>query len=223
MVNNFYSLTFDQLVKLFGKMTENKKDNTEEKILNAAHEVFIKKGMDGTRMQEIADTAGINKALLHYYFRTKQKLFEAIFKTAFKKIFPKIEEMVRADIPIEDKLGTFIDKYIDILLKNPYLPSFILKEINRDPEFIANTIKNLGVNPDIVFQLFEKEMKAGNIRKMDPRELMVNMLALSIFPFAARPLMKAVFFKNDKKAYNEFLKNRKTTVKEFILNSILIK
>jgi len=203
-------------------MTEKKKDNTEEKILNAAHEVFIKKGMDGTRMQEIADTAGINKALLHYYFRTKQKLFEAIFQTAFKKIFPKIEKMVLADIPIEDKLGAFIDKYIDILLKKPYLPTFILKEINRDPEFIANTIKSLGMNPEIVFQLFEKEMEAENIRKMDPRELMVNILSLSVFPFAARPLMKALFFENNKKGYNEFLKKRKTTVKIFILNSILI-
>jgi len=203
-------------------MNDIKKDNTEEKILNAAHEVFIKKGMDGTRMQEIADTAGINKALLHYYFRTKQKLFEAIFKKVFKQIFPKIETFVFSERPIEEKIATFVDNYIDILLKNPFLPTFILKEINRDPRFLASVIKSQGINPNQVFAMFEKEMELGNIRKMDPRELLVNLLGLAIFPFAAKPLMQIMFFDNDKKAYNNFLKQRKETVKRFVLDSILI-
>ncbi len=200
-----------------------KKDNTEEKILEAAHSVFVQKGMDGTRMQEIADTAGINKALLHYYFRTKQKLFEAIFKKVFQQIFPKIEFLILSDQPIEEKLGFFIDQYIDVLLKNPFIPIFILKEINRDPEFLATVMKKQGINPNQIFTMFEKEMEAGKIRKMDPRELMVNVLGLSIFPFAAKPLMKLMLFENDKKAYAQFLENRKTTVKDFVLNSILLK
>ncbi len=204
-------------------MTELKKDNTEEKILNAAHTVFVQKGMDGTRMQEIADTAGINKALLHYYFRTKQKLFEAIFKQVFKQVFPKIESLILSDKPIEEKLGIFIEHYIDVLLKNPFLPTFILKEINRDPEFLASVIKSQGINPSQIFAMLEKEMEAGKIRKMDPREIMVNLLGLSIFPFAAKPLMQLVFFDNDKKAYKQFLENRKSTVKDFVLNSILLK
>jgi len=204
-------------------MNEIKKDNTEERILKAAHTVFIRKGMDGSRMQEIADEAGINKALLHYYFRTKQKLFEAIFTKVFRQIFPKIETLILSDKPIEEKLGIFIDNYIDLLLRNPFLPTFILKEINRDPEFLALVIKNNGINPTMLFEMFEKEMEAGAIRRMNPRELMINLLALSIFPFAAKPLMSLVFFENDKKAYKQFLINRKTTVKEFVLNSILIK
>lgn len=199
-----------------------KKDNTEEKILNAAQTVFIQKGMDGSRMQEIANEAGINKALLHYYFRTKQKLFEAIFKKVFKQIFPKIETFILSDLPIEEKLGVFIDNYIDLLIKNPYFPAFILKEINRDPDFFASVFKSQGINPTHIFEMFEKEMEAGRIRKMDPRDLMINLLGLSIFPFAAKPLMKIMFFENDNKAYNQFLENRKTTVKEFVLNSILI-
>jgi AcrR family transcriptional regulator len=204
-------------------MSTIKKDNTEERILHAAQEVFIQKGMDGTRMQEIADTAGINKALLHYYFRTKQKLYEAIFTKVFKQVFPKIELFVLSDRPIEEKLEVFIENYIDVLLKNPYLPTFILKEINRDPEFLASVLKSQGINPSQIFEMFEKEIEAGNIRKMDPRELMVNLLALSIFPFAAKPLMQLMLFENDKKAYKQFLQNRKTTVKEFVLNSILLK
>lgn len=204
-------------------MNEIKKDNTEEKILNAAQNVFIQKGMDGARMQEIANEAGINKALLHYYFRSKQKLFEAIFRQVFKQIFPDIQEFILSDKPVEEKVGTFIEKYIDLLMKNPFLPSFILKEIHRDPEFLATVIKSAGVNPQSIFKMFEKEMEAGNIQKMDPRDLMINILGLSIFPFAAKPLMQIMFFENDKKAYNNFLKQRKETVKNFILNSILQK
>ncbi len=204
-------------------MSEIKKDNTEDKILEAAQTVFIKKGMDGSRMQEIADEAGINKALLHYYFRTKQKLFEAIFKKVFKQIFPNLEAFIYSDRPIKEKLEIFIDKYISLLLKNPFLPAFILKEIHRDPEFLASVIKSTGVKPNALFSMFEKEMNAGNIRRMDPKDLLINMLALSVFPVAAKPLMQIMFFENDKRAYNDFLVKRKESVKEFIFNSILTK
>ncbi len=204
-------------------MNEIKKDNTEEKILTAAQSVFVKKGMDGTRMQEIANEAGINKALLHYYFRSKQKLFEAIFNKVFSQIFPDIKNMLYSDKPIIEKLGIFIEKYIDLLMKNPFLPSFILKEVNRDPEFLASVIKKQGINPDDILNLLEKEMEYGRLKKMDPRELMINILGLSIFPFAARPLLQIMFFNNDKKGYSNFLVNRKETVKEFVLNSILVK
>jgi TetR/AcrR family transcriptional regulator len=204
-------------------MDKFKKDNTEARILNAAKSVFIRKGMDGARMQEIADEAGINKALLHYYFRTKQKLFEAIFKQAFGQIFPDIKTLIHSELHIEEKLGIFIEKYIYLLRQNPFLPSFILKEIDRDPEFLASVIKKQGVNTHDLLKMFEKEMDAGRIRRMDPRDLVINILALSIFPFAAGPLMTIMFFEKNQNAYKDFLIRRKETVKEFILNSILIK
>jgi len=204
-------------------MDEVKKDNTEEKILEAAKTVFIKKGMDGSRMQEIADEAGINKALLHYYFRSKQKLFEAIFSNVLKQIFPDIKALITSEKPIEDKIKIFVEKYTGLLLKNPYLPSFLLKELHRDPEFPASVIRSQGVNPNELFNMLKKEMEAGKIRKMNPRDLMTNILALSIFPFAAKPMLQILFFDNNPNEYNEFLVNRKETVKSFILNSILIK
>ncbi len=204
-------------------MNEIKKDNTEDRILVAAQKVFTKKGMDGSRMQEIADEAGINKALLHYYFRTKQKLFEAIFNKVFEKIFPNLNTLIQSDLSIEVKIGIFIEKYTDLLLKNPFLPSFILKEIHRDPEFLASVIKSNGVNPNQLFVMFEKEMEAGNIKTMDPKDILINLLALCIFPVAAGPLMEIMFFENDRKAYADHLQMRKETVKQFILDSILIK
>lgn len=198
------------------------KDNTEDKILLAAQKVFIEKGMDGARMQEIANEAGINKALLHYYFRTKQKLFEAIFKMVFSQIFPNLMELVNADLPIDEKLGKFIDQYISLLQKHAFLPTFILKEMNRDPEFLAAIIKGSGINPPEVFAMLEREMDRGTIRRMNPRDILVNILSLSIFPFAARPLLSIVLFDNDKQAYTDFLDERKRTIKEFVLNSILV-
>ena len=203
-------------------MSEINKDNTEDKILEAAKTVFIQKGMDGARMQEIANEAGINKALLHYYFRTKQKLFEAIFSKVFNQIFPDIRSLIFSDKPFEERLSAFVERYIDLLLKNPFLPAFILKEINRDPDFLASIIKKQGINPEEMLQMIEREMEAGTICRMDPRDLMVNILGLSIFPFAARPLMQIMFFNNSKKEYKEFLVKRKETVKIFILDSILV-
>ncbi|WP_321346414.1 TetR family transcriptional regulator [uncultured Draconibacterium sp.] len=204
-------------------MTAIKKDNTEEKILAAARNVFIHKGMDGARMQEIADEAGINKALLHYYFRSKQKLFEAIFKSVFGKIMPNVMLMVNSDKPIEDKLGAFIENYIDILTINPFLPTFILKEIHRDPEFLAGMIKESGINPRQITTMFKQEMDNGTIRKMDPRDLIINIISLSVFPIAGKPLLSEMFFEKDKANYDEFIQKRKVTIKEFILHSILIK
>ncbi len=204
-------------------MNEINKDNTEQKILDAANEVFTQKGMDGTRMQEIANRAGINKALLHYYFRTKQKLFEAIFKRVFANAFPKISALMLSDLPIKEKISAFIDNYIGLLAKNPHIPAFILKEINRDPEMLANVIKSSGINPREVIEMMKKEMEAGNIRKMDPKEVMINIVALSIFPFVGRPLLETMIFENDQKAYQAFLNKRKQTVKEFVFNAILLK
>ncbi|MFV0589873.1 MAG: TetR/AcrR family transcriptional regulator [Draconibacterium sp.] len=204
-------------------MSDLKKDNTEEKILNAAQKVFIEKGMDGARMQAIADEAGINKALLHYYFRTKEKLFNAIFQKVFSRILPNLMSMIRSGLPLEEKLGTFVEAYIDTLQKNPYVPTFILKEMNRNPDFLVSTIKSGGINPQEILDMLEAEMDAGKIRRMDPREVMVNIISLSILPIAAKPLFTIIFFENDKKAYKDFVERRKKSVTEFILNSILIK
>lgn len=203
-------------------MSEIKKDNTEEKILVAAKKVFIEKGMDGARMQEIANEAGINKALLHYYFRTKEKLFEAIFGQVFSQILPNLMLMVRSELPFEEKLGIFVSNYIDLLMKNPFVPTFILKEMNRKPDFLATAIRKSGLSPDEIFKMFQQEMDGGRIRRMDPRDLLVNILSMSIFPIASAPLMQAMFFDNDRQAYQRFIEQRKSGVTSFILNSILL-
>ena len=99
-----------------------KHQGTEEKILSAARKIFTTKGMAGARMQDIANEAGINKALLHYYYRDKEKLFETIFLEEAQKFFPKINAIFQSDDPLFLKIEKFVDEYIDEMLENPYLP-----------------------------------------------------------------------------------------------------
>ena len=201
--------------------TENK--NTEIKILEAAQEVFIQKGLDGSRMQEIADTAGINKSLLHYYYRTKDKLFLAVFKMVIKRFLPVLLDILNSDLPFFDKIYKFSDFYMKALRRNQFLPMFIIHEINRHPEKIIEVFQETGITPDKFIRHVNKEIEAGNIIKINPLQLIVNLFSLCIFPVIGRPLLQGVFFKNDKSVYDEFLDNRHGEVPEFFINAIKIK
>lgn len=203
-------------------MTTNDK-NTEKKILDAAKIVFLDKGFDGARMQEIADKAGINKALLHYYFRSKEKLFDAIFQEAFQQFIPKIAEIMMTDKPLFEKLEFFIDTYLTMLSNNPHLPSFVLHEINRNPEKLVNIFKNSGIRPEYLGMAIAKEVEAGNIKPVQPIHLIVNILGMCLFPFIAKPIIKGFLFSNNDKIFSEFLSERKKEIKQFVINSIRLR
>lgn len=198
----------------------NKDKNTENRILDAAILVFTRKGFDGARMQEIADEAKINKSLLHYYYRTKDKLFEAVFLVAFKQFMPGISEKMNSDIPLKDKIRFFISSYIDMLYANPHLPIFILNEINRKPNRIINLIKEQGFKPELFFEQIRNQVKKNKIKSIHPQHLIINMLSMCIFPFAARSIAQCFLFNNSKKAYDEFLLERKKEVTNFIIHAI---
>ncbi|MEZ5083193.1 MAG: TetR/AcrR family transcriptional regulator [Bacteroidales bacterium] len=198
-----------------------KKDlNTEEKILLAAKAIFIEKGLEGSRMQEIANEAGINKALLHYYYRTKDKLFEAVFIGAFNKMVPQVIELLKADLPLFEKITRFTENYIELFIDNPFIPGFVLHELGRNPERIVDLISNLGIQPEIFIQQVQDEIVKGNIIPIDPRQLIVNMLAMCIFPFVAKPILNSIIFNGSNEAFIDFIEERKKVVPEFIINSI---
>ncbi len=198
---------------------------TENKILEAAEKIFVKKGMSGARMQEIADEAKINKSLLHYYYRSKEKLFGAVFKSAFKKFAPKTIKLLSEDIPLFDKIEQFSSSYIDLITKNPSIPLFVMNELNRNPKGILTimleTIGTLDQNPVEGFnKSVYKEIEKGIIKETDPRHLFVNMLSMCIFPVAGRAIIEAVEFDSNKTDYDDFLAERKLEVSKFIINSI---
>ena len=197
-----------------------KKENTEQQILDAAKTVFQAKGMDGARMQEIADEAGINKAMLHYYYRSKEVLFEAVFKSAFLLLAPQLNAILNDDSSIEDKIKNFSFNYISFMVKHPYLPNFIIQELNRKEDFILKLKENTGFPNLEKFKLkIESEVSQGILNPIEADQLFVNIIALNIFPFLGKPLIKA-FADKDEKAFKEFVETRKTEVANFIINSI---
>ncbi|NVO01462.1 MAG: TetR/AcrR family transcriptional regulator [Bacteroidetes bacterium] len=196
---------------------------TEENILEAAKKVFHKKGFDGARMQEIADEAGINKSLLHYYFRSKEKLFEAIFQDAFKQFLPKIGEALISNKSLFEIITLFVNAYIEMLIKNPYLPVFVVNEINRNPDKIIDIIKNSGVNPIKLESIILSEIEKGTIININPKHLIINILSMCVFPILTRPIITGFLFNNDTALVQEFIEERKSQVTSFVINSIKLK
>ena len=196
-------------------MTKDDKQ-TEEKIFTAATDVFEKKGLAAARMQDIADKAGINKALLHYYFRTKDKLFLAVFDKLADKMFRKFASIFERDMPFEEKITYFFKEHMTFLQKNPRLPMFILAEINRNPKLIELFLTKVNLNSI-------KERIAGDIAGKLPEEavphLLVTIISLSVFPIAAKPILEGIL-RTGGINYNDFIEERKTVAPEFIIRML---
>ena len=195
--------------------------DTEKIILEAARQVFIRKGFDGARMQEIADEANINKALLHYYFRSKDKLFMAIFVEVIQSfILTSVKLIQNPGHSVFDKIRLFVEKYISLIQENPYLPGFILNELNQRPDRLVGIFKRSGLELDYFYSQIEKEVKEGKIEPVEPEHLLVNMISMCIFPFVGKPLINTIILSGSEKDFNLFMEERKKTIPEFIINSI---
>lgn len=203
-------------------MVKLKKDaSTEEKILSAARNVFVSKGLAGARMQDIANEAGINKALLHYYFRSKDILFEKIFMEAAHQLFPRINIIFEADMSLFEKIERFCDEYISIAMKNPYLPLFVLNEINQDPEYFLSkiwTIENQP-RPNKLIEQIEREVRKGTIKQISPLQLLIDLISLTVFPFVAKPMFTGKLGLSEKD-FNMMMEGRKKTIPRLIIESI---
>jgi AcrR family transcriptional regulator len=178
--------------------------------------------MDGTRMQEIADKAKINKALLHYYYRSKQLLFEAVFKSAFSLLAPQLNKVLNDESDLFEKITKFTENYISFVIKHPYLPNFVIQELNRNPEFLLKlrAEKNFPSIDKFKLQVSDA-ITEGVIKPISAEQLFINIISLNIFPFIGEPLLMALV-NVDKDSYNKILENRKTEVASFIINSIKI-
>ncbi len=195
-------------------------DSTEQKIFDAAHEVFTQKGMDGAKMQEIADRAGINKALLHYYYRTKEKLYETVAKAVIGKAVPVIRQMLESEQPLEEKIRHFIDFYIGLISHNTFIPLFIISEINKHPDRFFETIFPQEMpRPEVFFRQVKEEVAARRIRPINPKHLIVNIISLCVFPFVGKPMMRLVLGMNAGET-RVFMEERKAEVTSFVLAAL---
>jgi TetR/AcrR family transcriptional regulator len=202
-------------------MTETDKQ-TEERIFDAATDVFIEKGMDGARMQDIADRAGINKALLHYYYRTKDHLFNAVYEMIAGQMFKKFGPVLDENLTLEQKIRFFLREHITFLQKNPKLPSFILNEIHRNPDRIRKLIQRIDINKlwNTLESQHREELKRYNITKENLPQFMTTIAGMSVFPFAAKPIIASIM---EKMGYNfdDYIEHRKEYAADFIINAII--
>jgi len=201
-------------------MNENNKQ-TEEKIFEAATDVFVEKGMDGARMQDIANQAGINKALLYYYFRTKDRLFNAVFEKIADKILRKFAPVFDEKLSIEEKIRFFFKEHITFLQENPKLPAFILNEINRNPARLRMILNNIDINSMwlMLYEQHSEELIEYNITQAALPQIMVSMAAMSVFPFAARGVLEGIFEKTGIN-FDQYIEQRKEFAAEFVIKAI---
>ncbi len=190
--------------------------HTESKIFDAATEIFEEKGLAAARMQDIADKAKINKALLHYYFRSKEKLFIAVFDKLADKVFKKFASIFEEDMPFEEKIRYFFKEHMSFLQKNPRLPMFILAEINRNPKLLEKFLSKVNVGNI-------KTKISSDVADSLPEEaiphLMVSIVSLSVFPIAAKPILKGILEQAGIE-YNQFIKERMQVAPDFIINAL---
>lgn len=151
---------------------EAKASCVEARILDAAKAVFMEKGYTDACMSEIAERVGMNRPALHYYFRTKDKLFQAVFGMIVEAIIPKFQDIITCkDLPLPVRVERIVDVYYSLLQENPYLPLFILREIDRDVDFLFKTLLSLKVGHlfDELKGCLLEEMRNGRLRRVPLR------------------------------------------------------
>ena len=200
-------------------MTDEQKA-TEEQIFDAASRVFQRDGYAGARMQQIADEANINKSMLHYYYRSKEKLFREVFQKQLARFFPTIFEILGSELPLEKKIPRLIDAYYDFLQDNPNVVQFVIQEMNNHPDEFRRFMKEKDIHPPASFaDQIKREIDEGRMDPIDPRQLLISIVGLILFPFIAQMMVKTVFGLEEDD-YRKFLKDRKWFMTDFILNAI---
>ncbi|TCD47418.1 TetR/AcrR family transcriptional regulator [Chlorobium sp. N1] len=170
--------------------TENE---TEYRILRSAEEVFYRHGYDGAKMQDIADGASINKALLHYYFRSKERLFDAVFSAAVERLVPPLFLTLGSEKPLTQKIREFVDTYFDTVLEHPFLPGFVVHEMHRNPDRFRKTIASGNLlDLEGLQAALDEGTSRGEFRQTDAMQFLLNLLSLSAFPFIAARAMQAI-------------------------------
>ncbi|HET6579786.1 MAG TPA: TetR/AcrR family transcriptional regulator [Gemmatimonadales bacterium] len=202
--------------------------DTERRILQAARKVFMRRGTAGARMHEIAEEAGVNQALLHYYFRTKDGLSDAVFREVAGRLAPAVARVLGSEEGLERKVEQFVQLYIDTVRKTPFLPGYILAELHHHPERLPAMVSKLvGGNPRPLVRTLRRRLDAqlreraaaGTMRPISPEQFLVNVLALCVFPFVARPMLNVAFGMGER-AFGRFLDERRAELPGFILNAL---
>lgn len=197
--------------------------DNEHKIIAAASREFIEKGLSGARMQVIADLAGINKAMLHYYFRSKEKLYEFVAEREVRRFFGQIHQLSSPEGNFRDWLEQFIGNYIQTLSQHPQLTRFLLWEIESGGKMLSGVIKETlhmqggGQNP--IFRMVSRAVAEGVIRPISAEHFMISLLGACVYPFIARPILENLIPGLQINSH-EFVEQRKKEVLDLIWNGL---
>ena len=192
----------------------------EVRIIEAAKQVFIRKGYAATTMSDVAAEVGIGRTALHYYFRTKDILFEAIFGQLLASFLPNIDRVLDEDRSILEKMPKLIDHYMWMVRSNPLLPGFIISELKRDPEYLFQTISKNPQQIQPVMRLrqqVEDEMERGLIKRIPIVDLLTTVVSMVVFPvLIQRPLMMS-FMDNDVEQFDAYMERRKKLIVDVVM------
>ena len=206
-------------------MSEQVAQSKEQQILEAAEREFLKKGYDGARTTSIAKAAGVTHAMLHYYFRTKEKMFQAVFGSIVSSVVPKVfDALTHKEKSISQRVEGIIDAYYALFLENPQLPMFMLRELNRDSDLLINTIQQFNVMDTVHNALasVQEEMNEGKLKKVSLQFTFYNFYSLLIFPFLTKEISTKVF-RNDDKAFRAMLVEWKQNIIAQMQNLLEVK
>lgn len=179
-------------------------------------------------MQEIATEAGVNQALLHYYFRSKERLSIAVFQQTAATLFPALIHTLGSDMTIDEKIDAVVALYLENLSRHPFLPGYILSELHHHPDRIPHLLASAtGIDPaKMLAQVFVKlgkqidsEVEAGRLRPIAPQQFAANLISLCVFPFAARPML-AMAFGLDDAGFARFIEARKRELPQFVRSAL---
>lgn len=205
------------------KCTEHPEPNMEGKILAAAEKMFLQKGYPLTSTTEIAREAGCNQALVHYYFRTKEKLFHTVLQGKVKEVFIEFLSVETGEGSFEEKLARMIETHYDIVRQNSNMVLFLMNELLRDPELFVDLVADIGDMPIQTLSIFQEELdaeiRAGRIRPISVAQLVLNVISLNAFAFAIKPVYARVW-QLDEKGMEEMLDQRRKEVVETIIKSL---
>lgn len=197
--------------------------NTEQIILDTARAHFVSNGYAGARMQAIADDAGINKALLHYYFRSKGDLYDRVVDGVLDMLVPKIASALRSDGDFWDRVGRLVDVYVDTLLDHPEIPVFIMAELSQKREEFVEKLRSRMVPFEAIaefIQWMHQEMEEGRLRKVPPHQLMLSVIGMLVFPFMAKPIFQTLLHV-DEESFRDLMIERKQFVKDFLRKALI--
>lgn len=193
--------------------------STEEKIKKAARKVFQEKGYGQARTRDIADEAGINLALLNYYFRSKEKLFDIIMEESMQQMFGLIVGVVNDEsIELSRKIDLIVNRYVDSLLENPNLPLFVLSEIQANPKKL---MERVGISENLIknnyfYKQMSDQMNKKDLKGIDPLQIFINIVSMTVFPIVGKPLLISIHSPMTEDDYANFINDRRKLVPQWI-------